>query len=536
MRNMIFVLITFAHLYSQCWVATYDGPANDYDVATGIVRTSDGSIYVTGDSKGIDCEEDYCTIKYNSSGTEQWIRRYDGQGGMDCAKAIAADNTGNIYVTGRACFPETGTDIVTIKYNSDGELIWLARYSSPGPVQDIGNDVICDNNGNVYVTGDCGNIPQKYPITIKYDSNGVQSWAVIDTIRGVAYRLGLDREQNIYVAGLQIACDSNRYSIIKYNSDGVEQWRAGYNIIGYAIKLKVTSDGDVCVTGPGGLLYFASWRFDIVTAKYNSLGQEQWVQRYDGPAQGWDEGVSLAIDNQENVYVGGVTAIWPGNMPAFDWITIKYSPSGSEEWIRTYGFDGDDVLYDIAVDDQNNGVYVSGWSFKLYPGDQWNADATIVKYDFSGNLLWEARWNDSGRWGGGLYCLTIDEQGYIYAAGFGWDNSIDIYDYLTIKYPPSGPGISEELCGNVPPKPVQITIQPNPAINITAIRYTLPRAGPVSIKLYDITGAIRLSRTINNPTKDGVFLIDAKALPSGVYILRFNAGDTGITRKLVIEK
>ncbi|MDH5187054.1 MAG: hypothetical protein OEW70_08340, partial [candidate division WOR-3 bacterium] len=61
----------------------------------------------------------------------------------------------------------------------------------------------------------------------------------------------------------------------------------------------------------------------------------------------------------------------------------------------------------------------------------------------------------------------------------------------------------------------QLKITPNPAINVTAVRYTLPRAGPVSFKLYDITGAIRLRQTITNPTKDGVFLIDAKALPSG---------------------
>ncbi|MDH5185996.1 MAG: T9SS type A sorting domain-containing protein, partial [candidate division WOR-3 bacterium] len=73
-------------------------------------------------------------------------------------------------------------------------------------------------------------------------------------------------------------------------------------------------------------------------------------------------------------------------------------------------------------------------------------------------------------------------------------------------------------------------------INVTAVRYTLPRAGPVSFKLYDITGAIRLRQTITNPTKDGVFFIDAKALTSGVYILRFNAGDIRVTKKLVIEK
>ncbi|MDH5185662.1 MAG: T9SS type A sorting domain-containing protein [candidate division WOR-3 bacterium] len=82
----------------------------------------------------------------------------------------------------------------------------------------------------------------------------------------------------------------------------------------------------------------------------------------------------------------------------------------------------------------------------------------------------------------------------------------------------------------------KLTIAPNPAINVAAVRYTLPVPGPVNIKLYNVTGALVKSHTVTNPTKDGVFFIDAKALPSGVYILRFNAGDIRVTRKMVLEK
>ncbi len=81
-----------------------------------------------------------------------------------------------------------------------------------------------------------------------------------------------------------------------------------------------------------------------------------------------------------------------------------------------------------------------------------------------------------------------------------------------------------------------LTIAPNPAINLTAIRYTLPVAGPVNFKLYDVTGAVVKTYTNSTPTKDGVLLLDTKTLPSGVYILRFNSGDIRVTRKLVLEK
>jgi hypothetical protein len=79
-----------------------------------------------------------------------------------------------------------------------------------------------------------------------------------------------------------------------------------------------------------------------------------------------------------------------------------------------------------------------------------------------------------------------------------------------------------------------LKIIPNPAIKVMAVRYNLPAASPVSIKLYNITGA--LVKSCKNTAKDGVWLIDAKSLSSGVYILRFDSGQINITRKVVLEK
>ena len=60
------------------WIRTFNGPANETDQANDIELDEEGNVYVTGGSKGIGTDFDFTTIKYDSSGNEQWVVRYNG--------------------------------------------------------------------------------------------------------------------------------------------------------------------------------------------------------------------------------------------------------------------------------------------------------------------------------------------------------------------------------------------------------------------------------------------------------------------------
>ncbi|MBK6876045.1 MAG: SBBP repeat-containing protein [Ignavibacteria bacterium] len=63
-------------------------------VPEAIAIDSSGNVYVTSYSIGPQ-STDYATIKYNSSGQEQWVARYDGLGRRgDYARSIAIDALG----------------------------------------------------------------------------------------------------------------------------------------------------------------------------------------------------------------------------------------------------------------------------------------------------------------------------------------------------------------------------------------------------------------------------------------------------------
>ena len=156
-------------------VARYNGPGNAGDTAWAVAVDASGNVYVTGASVGSGTGKDYATIKYNSSGIQQWVARYNGPGNSDdVATAIAVDGSGNVYVTGYSTGSSSGFDYATIKYNSSGTQQWVDRYNGPGN----GNDEIVspgaiaiDGSGNAYVTGESTNLNGDYDYaTIKYYS------------------------------------------------------------------------------------------------------------------------------------------------------------------------------------------------------------------------------------------------------------------------------------------------------------------------------------------------------------------------------
>src|SRR4029453_9907442 len=120
----------------------------------------------------------YATVKYNSNGNQVWVARYDGPGaGNDTALKVTVDHVGNVNVTGKSSGIGTGEDLTTVKYDSNGNQVWTQRYNGPGNGDDSGSWVIVDDEGHVYVTGSTVGAGTDYDATtIKYDANGTQIW------------------------------------------------------------------------------------------------------------------------------------------------------------------------------------------------------------------------------------------------------------------------------------------------------------------------------------------------------------------------
>jgi uncharacterized delta-60 repeat protein len=228
--NLDYLTLKYDAAGNQLWAVFYNGPANGEDFPSSNTIDASGNIYVTGYSEGTGTSRDYCTIKYNNSGAQQWVTRFDGPDGWDEAFNIIIDNAGNVYVTGNSAGTGTGDDYCTIKYNNSGVQQWTARYNGSGASNDYCNWVAVDPTGNVYVTGIVGDgtgNPQNM-VTIGYNPAGVQQW--VQTYNGTGNEfdtgnaLAVDNLGNVYVTGGSDNPNNTDFFTIKYSSTiGIQQ-------------------------------------------------------------------------------------------------------------------------------------------------------------------------------------------------------------------------------------------------------------------------------------------------------------------------
>src|SRR5436190_18336084 len=91
---------------------------------------------------------------FSQSFGQEWASRYNGTANsIDWAYAIATDNSGNIYVTGYSTISGAGKDMLTIKYDASGSILWTRNYNGPVNGGDYSFSIAVASSGNVYVTG-----------------------------------------------------------------------------------------------------------------------------------------------------------------------------------------------------------------------------------------------------------------------------------------------------------------------------------------------------------------------------------------------
>ena len=329
----------------------------------------------------------------------QWDKTAGGTD-EDYGSAMATDLNGNVYALGGFYSQTAKFGTVTLKnpYNTYNEgTMYLVKYDSCGNLlwdRTAGGDndthgraIATDAAGNVYVTGysladtlyfgttKLINTSSRQAFIVKYDPSGNVLWARQGSGNGdnLAYSIAVDATNNVYVAGAFTSAT-------------------------------LTFGSGTALNGSGGS------NDNVFVVKYDGSGNFQWLaSSHDGFSSSGGDVDALAFgigtDANGNVYVGGgFTADYirfgtdsakSTNSNGYnDIFIIKYNTSGTLQWIKVAGSDGDDVALSLAAD-ANGNSYIAGYlgssvSFGTHAvtTSAYGTTAFIAKYDATGAPQW----------------------------------------------------------------------------------------------------------------------------------------------------
>ena len=530
--------------YSQIsleWVARYNGSGDSIDVANDIAVDDGGNVYVTGYSTSLlGLATDYTTIKYDSNGNQLWVATYNGPASLfDEANAIAVDDSGNVYVTGFSygLLTLSLSDYATIKYDPDGNEVWVKRYNGSLLGEDVATDIIIDSQGDIIITGySSALLGSRNFVTIKYSSSGAELWTASyngpANSEDMAYALAEDGNGYVYVVGhsnSNFLLGNPDYALVKYSiSDGSEQWVRRYNGPGNstdkAYAIVVDNSDNVIITGESR----SSSSIDYATVKYNPAGTQQWVRRYNGPGNNTDKAYAIIVDNSDNVIVTGESR----NSQNEDYATIKYNPAGTEQWVRRYNGPGNgtDKAYAIVVDNSDN-VLVTGASDSTSTAE----DYTTVGYDPAGNQIFETRYNGPGNSTDKAYAIVVDDSDNFYITGGSRSGLLlASEDYATVKY--SSKSTVTNIQNNEPFNYSLSQNFPNPFNPVTNIKFSISKNSNAKIVVYNFLG-MAVDEYSYTGIAPGLYDLkwDASGKASGLYFYKIIVNDASTGEKVFEE-
>ena len=537
MKNTLFQLITIYLLLSSdvisqpnmVWEQRYNGPGNLQDNAYKIKCDNSGNIYITGGSIGSGTGYDFCTTKYSPTGSQIWIQRYNGPGnGDDGSVSLDMDNNNFVYVTGSSLNSSGNIDFCTIKYDSSGNLIWMKRYD--GGFDDIPVALEADVSGNIYVTGSSENSSlngcEKY-VTLKYDSNGNLLWErtydanIVES--DIPADLTIDNNGNIIVTGTSNTPeDGDDIATVKYNCAGRQLWVNRFSLPSFTStdwgNAVITDDnGNVYLTG-----YTANYDGEMVTIKYSSNGIQQWYALYDSNAV--DQGFDINVYGNF-VYVTGYTG---GRL-----LVVKYDASGNLVWDRITREFHISIGNSAEIDNQGN-IYATGYCSTMPSA---SVDFLTLKYDQNGNLQWYKTYNGLRDSNDVANDLCLDNYGNLYVTGWsrGFNTSSD---FITLKY--SNLTAIQPLTNEVPAEYSLSQNYPNPFNPTTKIQFTIPSSSSVAqtlLSVYDMLGR-EVSTLVNQQLSPGTYEVvwDTSNYSGGVYFYKLSSGVFSETKKMILIK
>lgn len=401
------------------WTNAIKGNTEE-DEIDAVASDLQGNVYVSGkfeDKITIDGQNgtmtsngmaDIMVVKYDKDGNLKWTKQFGGSQEDNIFDA-AIDNQGNVvlsgYFQGTVQFgdytltSQGGFDMVVLKINPDGKVLWAKKYGGSG--HDGGNEVVIGNNNKILVGAQSNgtfegitNTGNQDAYVLSLDENGSVEW--IQAIKGTgdarAKAIEVDNFGNVYIGGdfmsntyienngttIQLEEFGNRDAYLaSFTANGTYRWSKswGNDGVDFCKGIVTTSQNEIYAVGQ--FQKTVSFNDDELTSESNTKDLFVWKIEHTGTTK-WLRhissseklsGAEVAIDADDNLVFGlgitGTTNFQIGNSD-FTTVTacggircpvlIKYHNSGNSIDYLSANQSNDGRFGELAV--SNNTVYI----------------------------------------------------------------------------------------------------------------------------------------------------------------------------------
>ncbi len=372
----------------------------------------------------MDCGDSYITAGFYGLGDP--IYTTYGDGGYDLFfnvditsdgyVAVGYSNSTNKDMEG---LNKGSTSAIIVRYDNNGNILWNRAFG--GTATDFFNDVVTVNDGFIAVgysestDQDLEGLNKGHfdAIIVKYDQNGNMMW-----------------NRNFGGTG-----DDRFEGVITVND--------GYIVAGRSWS----NNGDLSGFNKGG--------WDGIVVKYDIAGNVNWKKNFGGSSTDNFYGIS----NAENgfIVIGNsysnnhdVTGLQKGGGDA---VIVRYDSNGNVIWNRNFGGSSFDIFYDVkeVIDGYVAVGYSNSNNHDVLDMNKGLDDAVIVKYDKSGNMVWNK--NFGGSHVDYFRSIEIINNNYV-VIGQSQSNNQDLtglnrggWDGIVVKYDPNGDVIMKQNHG-----------------------------------------------------------------------------------------
>jgi len=231
--------------------------SNNYDGGYSISKTADGG-FVIGGEAGHSHNEDFMILKVDQNGNKKWSQKFSDHEDNSAFDAIEASD-GNFYLVGSKRIVNKYEDIRIIKTNSKGKKIWDKTYG--GDKEDIGEGIIeSEDNTFVVVAGTFSYGKAGDVLLMKINSDGKVIWQnnyggdKLDKLREYDGNSVSGRHLTKTPDGGYLVSGSSRSFggmwVFKTDSSGSLLWNYSNKDWGGACAARQAVDGSVIIAGP----------------------------------------------------------------------------------------------------------------------------------------------------------------------------------------------------------------------------------------------------------------------------------------------